>query len=139
MRRPGTTLWEGRFLVPEGLADGRYTVRLVLRDRSGAHVSESKTFVLDGRAPTLQPEAPATARPGEPLRVAVRADEDVVLLSVRLGEGAPFPCAGTTTPGARSGSCACPRPCREARELFFEAVDGAKNRGFARTRLRVEP
>ena len=36
VRRPGTNLWEGRFLVPEGLTDGRYTVRILLRDASGA-------------------------------------------------------------------------------------------------------
>jgi Ca-activated chloride channel family protein len=139
VRRPGTTLWEGRFLAPEGLADGRYTVRLVLRDRSGAHVSESKTFVLDGRAPTLQPEAPATARPGEPLRVAVRADEDVVLLSVRLGEGAPVPLRWDDHARRSVGVVRVPASMSGSQELFFEAVDGAKNRGFARTRLRVEP
>jgi hypothetical protein len=55
-RRAGTRLWEGRFLVPEGLADGSYAVRIVLRDASGASVAESKSFVLDGRAPVVMPE-----------------------------------------------------------------------------------
>lgn len=139
VRRPGTTLWEGRFLVPEGLADGRYAVRLVLRDASGAHVSESKTFVLDGRAPTLRPEAPAVARPGDALRVAVRTDEDVVLLSARLGDGAPVPLRWNARAQRSVGIVRVPSSMHGTQELFFEAMDAAKNRGFARRHLRVQP
>ena len=139
VRRPGTTTWEGRFLVPEGLTDGRYAVRLVLRDASGSHVSESKTFVLDGRAPRILPEAPAVARPGDALRVAVRTDEDVVLLSVRLGEGAPVPLRWDAEARRSVGVVRVPAAMQGAQELFFEAVDGAKNRGFARQALRVQP
>ncbi len=139
VRRPGTTTWEGRFLVPEGLTDGRYAVRLVLRDASGAHVSESKTFVLDGRAPRILPEAPPVARPGDAVRVAVRTDEDVVLLSVRLGHGAPVPLRWDAEAGRSVGVVRVPAAMQGAQELFFEAVDGAKNRGFARRPLRVQP
>jgi Ca-activated chloride channel homolog len=139
VRRPGTTTWEGRFLVPEGLTDGRYVVRLVLRDASGAHVSESKTFVLDGRAPRILPEAPAVARPGDALRVAVRTDEDVLMLSVRLGEGAPVPLRWDAEARCSVGVVRVPAAMQGAQELFFEAVDGARNRGFARRPLRVEP
>ncbi len=139
VRRPGTTTWEGRFLVPEGLADGRYSVRLVLRDASGAHVSESKTFVLDGRAPRLAPEAPTVARPGDAVRVAVRTDEDVVLLSVRLGDGAPVPLRWDAAERRSVGVVRVPATLQGQQELFFEAVDGAKNRGFARRPLLVQP
>ena len=48
VRRPGTRVWEGRFLAPEGLKDGRYAVRILLRDASGARTSETKHFILDG-------------------------------------------------------------------------------------------
>jgi hypothetical protein len=139
VRRPGTTTWEGRFLVPEGLDDGRYAVRLVLRDASGAHVSEQKTFVLDGRAPRIVPEAPPVARPGDALRVAVRTDEDVVVLSVRLGEGAPVPLRWDASARRSVGVVRVPAAMQGAQELFFEAVDGARNRGFARRPIRVEP
>jgi Ca-activated chloride channel family protein len=139
VKRPGTTTWEGRFLVPEGLADGRYTVRLVLRDASGAHVSESKTFVLDGRAPRLAPEAPTTARPGDAMRVAVRTDEDVIRLSVRLGDGAPVPLRWDAAERRSVGVVRVPATLHGPQELFFEAVDGAKNRGFARRALLVQP
>jgi Ca-activated chloride channel family protein len=139
VRRPGTTTWEGRFLVPEGLADGRYAVRLVLRDASGAHVSETKTFVLDGRAPRLAPEAPAVVRPGESMRVAVRTDEDVVLLSVRLGDAAPVPLRWDAGQKRSVGVVRVPASLAGPQELFFEAVDAAKNRGFARRPLLVQP
>lgn len=139
VRRPGTTLWEGRFFVPEGLADGNYTVRLVLRDVSGAHVSERKTFVLDGRPPRLRPEAPAAARPGDAMRVAVRTDEDVVLLSARLGEGAPVPLRWDAQARRSVGVVRVPVSMQGTQDLFFEAVDAAKNRGFARLRVQVQP
>src|SRR5262249_27534821 len=139
VRRPGTTTWEGRFLVPEGLADGRYAVRLVLRDASGAHVSESKTFVLDGRAPRLATEAPAGARPGEWVRVGGRRDEAVTLLSVRLGAGPPVPLRWDAAERRSIGIVRVPASLVGPQELFFEAVDAAKNRGFARRPLLVEP
>jgi len=139
VRRPGTTLWEGRFLVPEGLEDGRYTVRLVLRDLSGAHVSESKTFVLDGRPPVIAAEAPQVARPGDAIRVAVRTDEDVLALSVRLGDGAPVPLRWDAVARRSVGVVRVPAAMQGTQELFFEAVDAAKNRGFLRARLEVRP
>jgi Ca-activated chloride channel homolog len=139
VRRPKTNLWEGRFLVPEGLADGRYTVRILLRDASGATVSEPKHFILDGRAPVLVPELPASARPGETVRVAVRTDEDVILLSARLGDASPVPLRWDEKSKRSVGILTVPAAMAGMQEIFFEAVDAAKNRGFARARLEVRP
>ena len=129
---PAPTLWEGRFLVPAGFADGRYEVRIVLRDASGALVSETKHFVIDGRAPVIVPELPAARAPGEPLRVAVRTDEDVIVLEARLGDGAPVPLRwdeASRPLGGLSAGAGVVAP--GAQEVFIEAVDAAKNRGFA--------
>jgi Ca-activated chloride channel family protein len=139
VRRPRSNLWEGRFLVPEGLADGRYTVRILLRDANGATVSEPKHFVLDGRAPAIAPELPATARPGDLVRVAVRTDDDVILLSARLGDGAPVPLRWDGHSRRSVGALLVPASMAGPQEVFFEAVDAAKNRGFARARLEVRP
>ena len=139
VRRPRTNLWEGRFLVPEGLPDGRYTLRILLRDAGGATVSEPKSFVLDGRAPAITPELPAAARAGDSVRVAARADEDVVLLSARLADGAPVPLRWDDRRGRSVGVLVVPPSMTGAQEVFFEAVDAAKNRGFARARLEVRP
>jgi Ca-activated chloride channel family protein len=138
-RRPGTRLWEGRFLVPEGLADGRYAVRVLLRDRGGAHVSESKTFVLDGRAPKVVPETPPAVRAGDSVRIAARTDEDVILLSARLGEGAPVPLRWDPAALRSVGTMVVPASISGRQELLFEAVDGARNHGFARAEIEVRP
>jgi len=139
VKRPGTLLWEGRFLVPEGIADGRYAVRIVLRDQGGALVTETKHFVLDGTAPRIRPDALAAAAPGARVRVAVRADEDVIVLSARLGEGPPVPLRWDAAARRSVGELRVPLAAVGAQEIVFEAVDGAKNVGFARTRLEVRP
>lgn len=138
-RRPGTNLWEGRFLVPEGLKDGRYAVRIALRDVSGAHVAETKHFVIDGRAPRVSPESPGVARPGASLQVAARADEDVILLSARLGDGAPVPLRWDAQQKRSVGTLVVPAGLVGPQTLFFEAMDAAKNHGFARATLEVRP
>jgi Ca-activated chloride channel family protein len=139
VRRPGTTLWEGRFLVPYGYADGRYEARLLLRDASGAVTSETKHFVIDGRAPALRVDAPRAARAGDALRVAVATDEDVIVLTARLGDGPPFPLRWDEGSRRSTGTVPVPSSLAGTAELFVEAVDGAKNRGFARARVEVLP
>lgn len=139
VRRPRTNLWEGRFLVPAGVSDGRYALRLVLRDVTGALTSETKSFVVDGRAPVVRPELPAVARAGERLRVAARTDEDVITLSARVGEGPPVPLRWEAQSGRSVGRIDVPASLAGPVDVFFEAVDGAKNVGFARTRLEVRP
>src|SRR5690242_19010887 len=42
---PGEDVWQTRFLAPDDMQDGTYTVRLVLRDKLGHTYRESKTFV----------------------------------------------------------------------------------------------
>jgi Ca-activated chloride channel family protein len=139
VKRPRSLVWEGRFLVPESLKDGRYAVRIVLRDASGAVTTESKHFVVDGRAPVLVPEVPASARPGELVRVAVRTDEDVTVLEARLGDGAPVPLRWDPASRRSIGYLRIASTLLGPQAVFFEAVDGAKNRGFARAALEVRP
>ena len=139
VRRPGTNVWEGRFLVPEGFRDGRYAVRILLHDSSGARISETKHFILDGKAPEIRPELPAFARPGDLVQIKAHADEDVVFLSARLGDGAPVPLRWDPIAKCSIGLMRVPEGPPGFREIVFEAVDGAKNRGFARASLEVKP
>jgi Ca-activated chloride channel family protein len=138
-RRPGTNIWEGRFLVPEGFRDGRYAVRILLHDSSGARVFETKHFILDGKAPEIRPERPVPARPGELVQIQARTDEDVVFLNARLGDGAPVPLRWDPAAKCSVGLLRVPEGPPGSREILFEAVDGAKNRGFARATLEVRP
>jgi len=139
VRRPQTNLWEGRFLVPDGLKDGRYSVRILMRDRSGARLSETKHFVIDGKAPEIQPQLPASVQAGDVFRVEARADEDVVLLTARLGEGPPIPLRWDPAAKRNVGLLRIPVELRGGQEILFEAVDAAKNRGFARATVEVKP
>ena len=139
LRRPGTNVWEGRFLVPEGFRDGRYAVRILLHDSSGARISETKHFILDGKAPEIRPELPTSARPGDVVQICAYTDEDVVFLSARLGDGAPVPLRWDPAAKCSIGLMRVPEGPPGFQEIVFEAVDGAKNRGFARATLEVKP
>jgi Ca-activated chloride channel family protein len=139
VRRPASTVWEGRFLVPEGLKDGRYPVRILVRDAGGARVSETKHFILDGRTPEVRPVLPAAARAGTLVRIAAAADQDVVFLSARVGDGAPVPLRWDAGEKLNVGLAWIPPGSEGPQDVLFEAVDAAKNRGFARAVLEVRP
>ena len=139
VHRPGTLLWEGRFLVPEGFADGRYPVRILLRDRSGAAITETKHFILDGQAPVIRPELPASGRAGDAIRILVRADADVVLLTARIGDAPPVPLRWDAEARGSVGLLRIPERLSGSQEVLFEAVDGARNHGLARAVLEVRP
>ena len=139
VRRPGAFVWEGRFLVPEGFPDGRYPVRILIRDSSGATVTETKHFILDGKAPEIHPELPASGQAGEVIRIQARADADVVLLTARIGDAPPIPLRWDPESRRSVGLLRIPDRLSGSQEVLFEAVDGAKNHGFARAVLEVKP
>ncbi len=136
-RRPGTSLWQGRFLVPETLKDGPLAIRLVLKDVSGRTLVETKSLVVDGTAPTITPDLAAPARAGAPYRVFARADADVVFLSVRLGDGPPVPLRWDAASRKSVAELFVPEGTPRRSQLFFEASDAAGNHGFARAALEV--
>ena len=139
VRQPGTNTWEGRFLVPEGLRDGRHEVRILVRDAGGARVWETKHFVLDGGAPVIRPQLPAGCRAGSMVRLAAATDADVVFISARVGAGAPVPLRWDPEAKACVGLAWIPPEGGDRREVLFEAVDGARNHGFARAVLELRP
>lgn len=139
VRCPGTSLWEGRFLAPEGFPEGRHAVRILVRDTGGSVVTETKHFILDGQAPVIRPTVPAQVRAGELVRLEARTDADVVFLSARVGDLPPVPLRWDAAARCSVGLVRLPATGWGTREVFFEAVDGAKNRGFARTTLEVRP
>jgi Ca-activated chloride channel homolog len=137
--RPASNVWEGRFLVPEGLQDGRHPVRILVRDASGARTSETKHFILDGKAPGIRPVLPASCRAGEVLRIAAATDEDVVFLSARVGDAPPIPLRWDAKEKQCVGLVTVPYGAAGRREVVFEAVDAAKNHGFQTAMLEVKP
>jgi len=112
-------------------------VRIVLRDRSGATVVESKRLVVDGTAPTIHPDLPPRTPAGGRVRISARADADTVFLSVRVGDGPPVPLRWDQGSLRSVADVPVPEGPAGKRELFFEASDAAGNHGFARASLEV--
>lgn len=137
VKRPRSNVFEGRFLVPESLKDGRYSVQIVMRDRSGSIASESKTFVIDGRAPKISPKVQKLARVGDDIILAASTDDDVIFLSARVGNLPPVPLRWDKTAQASIGRLRLPASAVGMQEVVFEAVDLAKNVGFSRAMLEV--
>jgi hypothetical protein len=73
------------------------------------------------------------------LQIAAAADQDVVFLSARVGDGAPVPLRWDAGEQRCVGLVWIPPGSEGSREVLFEAVDAAKNRGFARAVLEVRP
>lgn len=139
VKRPNSNLFEGRFLVPDSLKDGRYKVQIVMRDRAGETVTESKTFVIDGRAPRITPRVAKVARVGDDLVLTATTDDDVVFLSARVGSLPPVPMRWDRTAQASVGRLHLPSSVVGSQEIVFEAVDQAKNVGFGRATIEVRP
>lgn len=139
VKRPNSNLFEGRFLVPESLKDGRYSVQIVLRDRAGQTVTESKAFVIDGRAPKITPRVAKVARVGDDLILTASTDDDVIFLSARVGSLPPVPMRWDRNANASVGRLRLPSSVVGSQEIVFEAVDQAKNVGFGRATIEVRP
>ena len=138
-RRPKSNIFEGRFLVPENFKDGRYTVQIVLHDRSGAVVTESKSFVIDGQAPRITPRLPRVVRVGDELVLSAAADDDVIFFSARVGSLPPVPLRWDKETRASIGRLRVPASLSGTQEVVFEAIDLAKNAGFGRATIEVRP
>src|SRR6185436_13666127 len=139
LKRPQSNVFEGRFLVPDSLKDGRYTVQIVMRDRSGRTATESKTFVIDGRAPHVSPSVPKVARVGDEIVLTASTDDDVIFFSARVGDLPPVPLRWDKAANASIGRLRIPSSLLGMQEVVFEAVDLAKNVGFGRASIEVRP
>jgi len=139
VRRPGSNVFEGRFLVPDDFKDGRYAVQIVMRDRSGRIFTESKSFVIDGKAPEITPRLPRAARVGEEILLTASTDDDVIFLSARVGGLPPVPLRWDPVARASTARLRLPSSAVGTQEVIFEAVDFAKNVGFGRAILEVRP
>lgn len=137
VRQPGTNTWEGRFMAPENFPEGRHTLRILIQDQSGALLSENKTFVLDGKAPKIEAQLPKFAKGGERLTLKVKTDEDVIVLNARVGDSAPVTLRWDNKEKCSVGHIYLPEGSAGRMDVFFEAVDAAKNRGFAMESLEV--
>ena len=84
----GEDVWQTRFLAPDDMQDGTYTVRLVMRDRSGHTYREFKTFVIASKPPVVRVELEGRRfHRGQTVNLKASASQSTRTLVVRL-EGA---------------------------------------------------
>lgn len=86
----GEQVWQTRFLAPEDMQDGTYSVRLVLRDKNGYTYREAKTFVIASKPPVLSIRLEAKRyRRGDLIPLKVKASASTRTLVARLEGAAP--------------------------------------------------
>ena len=102
-------VWQTRFLAPPDLADGTYTVRLILRDRLGHTYRESKTFVIASKPPVVHVRlAGKRFQRGQAVTLNVRASESTRTLVARLEGAAPVELHWDSKAGANTGQILIP-------------------------------
>ena len=81
--------WRGRFLVPEGVPDGAYTILIVIELADGSVIERREPYVLDSKADDFAVElTPKAAKPGVLLTVkvdSVEAADEVYVHCRELG------------------------------------------------------
>jgi Ca-activated chloride channel family protein len=77
-------IWQTRFLVPKSMKDGTYNCRIILRDKKGIQYQESKSFLIDSRAPVFQARWEGRFKAGQKVKIIVSADQDTRYLFARL-------------------------------------------------------
>jgi Ca-activated chloride channel family protein len=102
-------VWQTRFLAPPDLADGTYTVRLILRDRLGHTYRESKTFVIASKPPVVDVRLEGKRfQRGQAVTLNVRASESTRTLVARLEGAAPVELHWDSKAGANTGQLLIP-------------------------------
>jgi Ca-activated chloride channel family protein len=102
-------VWQTRFLAPPDLADGTYTVRLILRDGLGHTYRESKTFVIASKPPVVDVRLEGKRfQRGQAVTLNVRASESTRTLVARLEGAAPVELHWDSKAGANTGQLLIP-------------------------------
>jgi len=133
-------IWQTRFLAPPDLADGTYTVRLILRDRDGRVYRESKTFVIASKPPLVRVElAGYRYHAGEVVKLRVRASENARTIVARMYGTAEVSLRWNPHAGASTGELRVPAVPAGKYPLQVIAEDAAHNIGSQEVSLEVLP
>jgi Ca-activated chloride channel homolog len=133
--------WQTRFLAPKDLADGTYSVRLILRDKQGRVFQESKTFVIASKPPTVKVKlAKYQVRRGDTVDVQVGASETTRTIVARMNGAAPVYIRWNPDTGMNTGVLAVPATLAAGKyKLTVTAEDFAHNIGSREVELEVLP
>jgi Ca-activated chloride channel family protein len=134
-------VWQTRFLAPDDMQDGTYTVRLILRDDAGNTYREAKTFVIASKPPvvTVRLDSKRYHR-GETIPVKATASASTRTLMARLDGVAPVSLRWNQKAGASIGDLQVPTdlPAGNYR-LTVIAEDIAHNIGTQEVQIEVLP
>jgi Ca-activated chloride channel family protein len=134
-------VWETRFLAPEDMQDGTYSVRLVLRDDGGHTYREAKTFVIASKPPVVTVKLDSKRyRRGQTIPLKVNATSSTRSLVARLDGAAPVWLHWNQKAGANTGELQVPTdlPVGSYR-LTVIAEDIAHNIGTQEVQIEVLP
>jgi Ca-activated chloride channel family protein len=137
----GEDVWQTRFLAPDDMQDGTYTVRLVLRDRLGHTYREFKTFVIASKPPTVQIKLDTRRyHRGQSVDLKVSASQSTRTLVARLEGASPVALNWDARAGVNSGRLQIPEQAIPGNyKLTVTAEDIAHNIGTQEVQIEVLP
>lgn len=87
---PTEDAWQTRFLAPADMQDGTYTVRLILRDKTGHTYREAKTFVIASKPPVVHVKLASNRfHRGQSVELQANASESTRTLVARMDGAVP--------------------------------------------------
>jgi Ca-activated chloride channel family protein len=134
-------VWQTRFLAPDDMQDGTYSVGLVLRDKAGHTYRESKTFVIASKPPVVNIRLDVRRyHRGETIPLKVNATASTRTLTARLEGAAPVSLRWNQQASANTGDLQIPPdlPAGTYR-LTVIAEDVAHNIGTQEVQIEVLP
>jgi Ca-activated chloride channel family protein len=137
----GEDIWQTRFLAPDDMQDGTYTVRLVLRDRLGHAYREFKTFVIASRPPVVQIKLDtARFRRGQTVTLKASASQSTRTLVARLEGISPVSLNWDARTGINIGQLFIPEETIPGTyKLAVTAEDIAHNIGTQEVQIEILP
>jgi Ca-activated chloride channel family protein len=134
-------VWQTRFLAPEDMQDGTYSVGLVLRDRTGHTYREAKTFVIASKPPVVNIRLDRRRyHRGETIPVKVSATASTRTLAARMEGTAPVSLRWNQKAGASTGDLRIPTDLPAGSyPLTVIAEDVAHNIGTQEVQIEVLP
>ncbi|MBV9072550.1 MAG: VWA domain-containing protein [Acidobacteria bacterium] len=138
---PDEQVWETRFLAPDDMQDGTYSVRLILRDRDGSTYREAKTFVIASKPPVVRIHlASKRYHRGDTIPILVKASVSTRTLTARLEEAAPIFLHWNQHAGMNSGELQVPSDLPAGNyQLTVIAEDIAHNIGTQEVQIEILP
>ena len=137
----GEDVWQTRFLAPDDMQDGTYTVRLVLRDRQGHTYREFKTFVIASKPPVVQIKLDTRRyHRGQTMNLKASASQSTRTLIARLEGALPVALNWDSRAGINAGQLVIPEQTVPGTyKLTVTAEDIAHNIGTQEVQIEVLP